>query len=84
VRAVALSGPRSPGRPELTSDKEKISYSIGMDIGEPEAGIRRVDRTYWRRVEGQLRRGEDAPHEDEARKTIADFQQALRAKQRRR
>jgi len=32
--AVALSGAAfAADAPELTSDKEKISYSIGMDIG---------------------------------------------------
>ena len=82
--AVALSGAAfAADAPELTSDKEKISYSIGMDIGgNLKRGSVEVDPDILAKgLKDSYGGGKTLLTEDEARKTIADFQQALRAKQ---
>ena len=49
--AVALSGAAfAADAPELKTDKEKISYSIGMNLGGSLRGIpSRWTRTCWRK-----------------------------------
>jgi len=82
--AVALSGAAfAADAPELKSDKEKISYSIGMDIGgNLKRGSVEVDPDILAKgLKDSYGGGKTLLTEDEARKTIADFQQALRAKQ---
>ena len=82
--AVALSGAAfAADAPELKSDKEKISYSIGMDIGgNLKRGSVEVDPDVLAKgLKDSYGGGKTLLTEDEARKTIADFQQALRAKQ---
>ena len=82
--AVALSGAAfAADAPELKSDKEKISYSIGMDIGgNLKRGSVEIDPDILAKgLKDSYGGGKTLLTEDEARKTIADFQQALRAKQ---
>ena len=82
--AVALSGAAfAADAPELKSDKEKISYSIGMDIGgNLKRGSVEVDPDILAKgLKDSYGGGKTILTEDEALKTIADFQQALRAKQ---
>jgi len=82
--AVALSGAAvAADAPELKTDKEKLSYSIGMDIGgnlkrgsvevDPDVLAKGLKDTYGG--------GKTILTEDEARKTITDFQKTLMAKQ---
>jgi FKBP-type peptidyl-prolyl cis-trans isomerase FklB len=82
--AVTLSGAAfAADAPELKTEKEKISYSIGMDIGgnlkrgtvdvDPDLLARGLKDTYGG--------GKTILTEDEARKTITDFQKTLMAKQ---
>ena len=81
---VALSGAAfAADAPELKSDKEKISYSIGMDIGgNLKRGSVEVDPDILAKgLKDSYGGGKTLLTEDEARKTIADFQQAMRAKQ---
>ena len=82
--AVALSGAAfAADAPVLKSDKEKLSYSIGMDIGEKlkQQSIDVDTEMLARGLKDRYGGGKTLLTEDEARKTIADFQQALRAKQ---
>ena len=65
VRVVALSGASfAADAPELKGDKEKLSYSIGMDIGgNLKRGSVEVDPDMLgERVEGQLRRRKNPSH----------------------
>ncbi|MGB7631659.1 MAG: FKBP-type peptidyl-prolyl cis-trans isomerase N-terminal domain-containing protein, partial [Candidatus Deferrimicrobium sp.] len=82
--AVALSGVAfAADAPELTSDKEKISYSIGMDIGRNlKRGSVEVDPDLLAKgLKDSYGGGKTILTEEEARKTIADFQKTLMAKQ---
>jgi FKBP-type peptidyl-prolyl cis-trans isomerase FklB len=82
--AVALSGAAfAADAPELNSDKEKISYSIGMDIGgNLKRGSVEVDPDLLAKgLKDSYGGGKTILTEDEARKTIADFQKTLMAKQ---
>ena len=82
--AVALSGAASAAdAPELKNDKEKISYSIGMDIGgNLKRGSVEVDPDLLAKgLKDSYGGGKTILTEDEARKTIADFQKTLMAKQ---
>jgi FKBP-type peptidyl-prolyl cis-trans isomerase FklB len=82
--AVALSGAAfAADAPELTNDKEKISYSIGMDIGgNLKRGSVEVDPDLLAKgLKDSYGGGKTILTEDEARKTIADFQKTLMAKQ---
>ncbi|MEK6697123.1 MAG: FKBP-type peptidyl-prolyl cis-trans isomerase [Candidatus Deferrimicrobiota bacterium] len=82
--AVALSGAAfAADAPELKTDKEKLSYSIGMDIG---GNLKRqsveVDPDLLAKgVKDSYGGGKAILTEDEARKTITDFQKTLMAKQ---
>ena len=82
--AVALSGAAfAADAPELKGDKEKLSYSIGMDIG---GNLKRqsveVDPDLLAKgIKDSYGGGKTILTEDEARKTIADFQKTLMAKQ---
>ncbi|MFA5807015.1 MAG: FKBP-type peptidyl-prolyl cis-trans isomerase [bacterium] len=82
--AVALSGAAfAADAPELKTDKEKLSYSIGMDIG---GNLKRqsveVDPDLLAKgVKDSYGGGKTILPEDEARKTITDFQKTLMAKQ---
>lgn len=82
--AVALSGAAfAADAPELKTDKEKLSYSIGMDIGgnlkrgsvevDPDVLAKGLKDTYGG--------GKTILTEDEARRTITDFQKTMMAKQ---
>ena len=82
--AVALSGAAyAADAPDLKNDKEKLSYSIGMDIGgnlkrqsvevDPDVLAKGLKDSYGG--------GKTFLTEDEARKTITDFQKTLMAKQ---
>ena len=82
--AVALSEAAfAADAPELTNDKEKISYSIGMDIGgNLKRGSVEVDPDLLAKgLKDSYGGGKTILTEDEARKTIADFQKTLMAKQ---
>jgi FKBP-type peptidyl-prolyl cis-trans isomerase FklB len=80
---VAISGASfAADAPELKSDKEKISYSIGMDIGgnlrrgaveiDPDALAKGLKDSYGG--------GTTLLTEDQARQAIEEFQKTLRAK----
>jgi len=82
--AVALSGAAfAADAPELKNDKEKISYSIGMDIGgNLKRGSVEVDPDLLAKgLKDSYGGGKTILTEDEARKAIADFQKTLMAKQ---
>jgi len=82
--AVALSGAAfAADAPELKNEKEKISYSIGMDIGgNLKRGSIEVDPDILAKgLKDSYGGGKTILTEDEARKTITDFQKTLMAKQ---
>jgi FKBP-type peptidyl-prolyl cis-trans isomerase FklB len=80
---VALSGAAfAADAPELTGDKEKLSYGIGMDIG---SNLKResidVDPDLLGKgLKDSYVGGKTLLTEDQARQAIADFQQAQMAK----
>jgi FKBP-type peptidyl-prolyl cis-trans isomerase FklB len=82
--AVALSGAAfAADAPELKTDKEKLSYSIGMDIG---GNLKRqsveVDPDLLAKgLKDSYGGGKTVLTEDEARKAITDFQKTMTAKQ---
>ena len=82
--AVALSGAAfAADAPELKTDKEKLSYSIGMDIG---GNLKRqsveVDPDLLAKgLKDSYGGGKTVLTEEESRKTITDFQKTLMAKQ---
>ena len=81
---VALAGASfAADAPELKSDKEKISYSIGMDIGgNLKRGSVEVDPDLLARgLKDSYGGGKTLLTEDQARQAIADFQKTLMAKQ---
>ena len=81
--AVALSGAAlAADVPELKGDRDKISYSIGMDIGgNLKRGSVEVDPDILAKgVKDSYGGGKTLLTEDEARQTIADFQKTLMAK----
>ena len=81
--AVALSGAAfAADAPELKNDKEKISYSIGMDIGgNLKRGSVEVDPDLLAKgLKDSYGGGKTILTEDEARKAITDFQKTLMAK----
>jgi FKBP-type peptidyl-prolyl cis-trans isomerase FklB len=80
---VALSGAAFAADPtELKGGKEKLSYSIGMDIGgNLKRGSVEVDPDLLAKgLKDSYGGGKTILTEDEARKTIAEFQKALMAK----
>ena len=82
--AVALSGAAfAADAPELKTDKEKISYSIGMDIGgNLKRGSVEVDPDLLAKgLKDSYGGGKTILTEDQARQAIADFQKTLMAKQ---
>lgn len=81
---VALSGASfAADAPELKTDKEKISYSIGMDIGgNLKRGSVEVDPDLLARgLKDSYGGGKTILTEDQARQAITDFQKAQMAKQ---
>ena len=81
---VALSGASfAADAQELKTDKEKISYSIGMDIGgNLKRGSVEVDPDLLARgLKDSYGGGKTILTEDQARQAIADFQKAQMAKQ---
>ena len=81
---VALSGASfAADAPELKTDKEKISYSIGMDIGgNLKRGSVEVDPDLLAKgLKDSYVGGKTILTEDQARQAIADFQKTLMAKQ---
>jgi FKBP-type peptidyl-prolyl cis-trans isomerase FklB len=81
--AVALSGAAiAADAPELKGEKEKISYSIGMDIGgNLKRGSVDVDPDMLAKgLKDSYGDGKTLLTEDQARQTIADFQKTLMAK----
>ncbi len=81
---VALSGASfAADAPELKTDKEKISYSIGMDIGgNLKRGSVEVDPDLLAKgLKDSYGGGKTILTEDQARQAIADFQKTLMAKQ---
>ncbi|MBF8260106.1 MAG: Peptidyl-prolyl cis-trans isomerase [Actinobacteria bacterium] len=82
--AVALSGAAfAADAPELKTDKEKISYSIGMDIGGnlKRASVEVDPDLLAKGLKDSYGGGKTILTEDEARNTIADYQKTLMAKQ---
>ena len=82
--AVALSGAAfAADTPELKTDKEKISYSIGMEIGgNLKRGSVEVDPDLLAKgLKDSYGEGKTILTEDQARQAIADFQKTLMAKQ---
>jgi len=80
---VAFSGASFAAEdPELKSDKEKISYSIGMDIGgNLKRGAVEVDPDMLAKGLKDSYSGEKTLlTEDQARQAIEDFQKTLKAK----
>ena len=81
---VALSGASiAADVPELKTDKEKISYSIGMDIGgNLKRGSVEVDPDLLARgLKDSYGGGKTILTEDQARQALEEFQKALMAKQ---
>jgi FKBP-type peptidyl-prolyl cis-trans isomerase len=81
--AVALSGAAfAADAPELKGEKEKISYSIGMDIGgNLKRGSVEVDPDVLAKgLKDSYTGGNTLLTEDQARQAIEDFQNALMAK----
>jgi len=81
---VALSGASfAADAPELKGDKEKLSYSIGMDIGgNLKQGSVEVDPDLLAKgLKDSYGGGKTLLTEDEARQAIMTFQEALMAKQ---
>ncbi|HLO09057.1 MAG TPA: FKBP-type peptidyl-prolyl cis-trans isomerase [Desulfobacteria bacterium] len=81
---VALTGASfAADVPELKTDKEKISYSIGMDIGgNLKRGSVEVDPDLLARgLKDSYGGGKTILTEDQARQALEDFQKALMAKQ---
>jgi FKBP-type peptidyl-prolyl cis-trans isomerase FklB len=83
--AVAALGGASfaADAPELKTDKEKISYSIGMDIGgNLKRGSVEVDPDLLAKgLKDSYGGGKTLLTEDQARQAIADFQKSLMARQ---
>ena len=82
--AVALSGAAfAADAPELKNDKEKLSYSIGMDIGgNLKRGSVEVDPDILAKgLKDSYGEGKTILTEDQARQAIAEFQKTLMAKQ---
>ena len=82
--AVALSGAAfAADAPELKSDKEKLSYSIGMDIGEKlkQQSIDVDTELLARGLKDRYGGGKTILTEDEARQTFTVFQKQQMAKQ---
>ena len=80
---VALSGASfAADVPELKTDKEKISYSIGMDIGgNLKRGSVEVDPDLLAKgLKDSYGGGKTILTEEQARQAIADFQKTLMAK----
>ena len=80
---IALSGAAfAADAPELKTDKEKVSYSIGMDIGgNLRRGSIEVDPDLLAKgVKDSYGGGKTLLTEDQARQALADFQQTLMAK----
>ena len=80
---VAFSGASFAAEaPELKSDKEKISYSIGMDIGgNLKRGSVEVDPDMLAKgLKDSYGGGKTLLTEDQARQAIEDFQKTLMAK----
>ena len=81
--AIALSGAAfAADAPELKGEKEKLSYSIGMNLG---GNLKResveVDRELLvKGFKDSYEGGKTILSEDEARKTLADYQKKLMAK----
>jgi FKBP-type peptidyl-prolyl cis-trans isomerase FklB len=81
---VALSGASfAADAPELKTDKEKISYSIGMDIGgNLKRGSVEVDPDLLAKgLKDSYGGGKTVLTEDQARQEIADLQKTMMAKQ---
>jgi FKBP-type peptidyl-prolyl cis-trans isomerase FklB len=81
---VALSGASfAADAPELKTDREKISYSIGMDIGgNLKRGSVEVDPDLLARgLKDSYGGGKTILTEDQARQALEDFQKTLMAKQ---
>jgi FKBP-type peptidyl-prolyl cis-trans isomerase FklB len=82
--AVALSGASfAADAPELKSDKEKLSYSIGMDIGEKlkQQSIDVDTELLARGLKDRYGGGKTILTEDEARQAFTEFQKQQMAKQ---
>jgi FKBP-type peptidyl-prolyl cis-trans isomerase FklB len=82
--AVALSGAAfAADAPELKGDKEKLSYSIGMDIGgNLKRGSVEVDPDMLAKgLKDSYGGGKTLLTEDEGRQTLLTAQKALMAKQ---
>jgi len=80
---VAFSGASfAADDPELKSDKEKISYSIGMDIGgNLKRGAVEVDAEMLAKgLKDSYSGGKTLLTEEQARQAIEDFQKTLMAK----
>lgn len=81
---IALSGASfAADAPELKTDKEKISYSIGMDIGGSlKRGSVEVDPDLLAKgLKDSYGGGKTMLTEDQARQAIEDFQKTMMAKQ---
>lgn len=81
---IALSGASfAADAPELKTDKEKISYSIGMDIGGSlKRGSVEVDPDLLAKgLKDSYGGGKTMLTEDQARQAIEDFQKTQMAKQ---
>jgi FKBP-type peptidyl-prolyl cis-trans isomerase FklB len=81
---IALSGASfAADAPELRTDKEKISYSIGMDIGGSlKRGSVEVDPDLLAKgLKDSYGGGKTMLTEDQARQAIENFQKTMMAKQ---
>ncbi|MBP2683053.1 MAG: FKBP-type peptidyl-prolyl cis-trans isomerase [Deltaproteobacteria bacterium] len=80
---IALSGAAfAADAPELKTDKEKISYSIGMDIGgNLKRGSVEVDPEMLAKgIQDSYGGGKTLLTEDQARQVIEEFQKTMMAK----
>jgi FKBP-type peptidyl-prolyl cis-trans isomerase FklB len=79
----ALAGSaQAQDRPTLKSDKEKVSYSIGLDIGTnfKRQSVELDSKALAAGIVDGLSGAKPALSEDEVKKVLADFQQQMRTR----
>jgi FKBP-type peptidyl-prolyl cis-trans isomerase FklB len=79
----ALAGSaQAQDRPALKSDKEKVSYSIGLDIGAnfKRQSVEMDSKALAAGIADGLSGAKPALSEDEVKKVLADFQQQMRTR----
>ena len=83
VMIGVLAGPaHAQSTPSLKTDKEKVSYSIGLDIGTnfKRQSVELDSKALAAGIADGLSGAKPALTEDEVKKVLADFQQQMRAR----